>query len=204
MLVKAVIFDLDGTITQPCLDFTQIRQEMGLQDNPEPILEAMQGMAQAETDRSLAILHRHEKRAVECSQLNPGVREVLTVLREQGIRIGILTRNLRENAMAIGRKHGLEFDGVLGRDDGPAKPDAWGIHTLCRKFSVLPEQTLMVGDYLHDMLCARAAGAVGILLESHEKNGEFAEYASFTIENMSQIIQIMAVEVERPDHTGQR
>jgi HAD superfamily hydrolase (TIGR01549 family) len=202
MIVKAVIFDLDGTITQPSLDFTQIRQEMGLQGSPEPILEAMQGMAQAKMDRALAILHRHERRAVECSQLNPCVREVLAVLREQGIRVGILTRNLHENALAIGRKHGLEFDGVVGRDDGPAKPDAFGIHTLCRKFRVLPEHTLMVGDYLHDMLCARAAGAVGILLESHEKNGEFAEYASFTIENMSQIIQIMAVEVERPGDTG--
>ncbi len=202
MLVKAVIFDLDGTITQPSLDFAQIRQEMGLQCNPEPILEAMQGMTQAQMDRSLAILHRHEKRAVECSQLNPGVREVLAILPKQGVRIGVLTRNLHENALAVGRKHGLGFDGVVGRDDGPAKPDAFGIHSLCRKFGVLPEQTLMVGDYLHDMLCARSAGAVGVLLTSHEKNREFAEYASFTIENMSQIIQIMTVDVERPDHTG--
>ena len=48
MLVKAVIFDLDGTITQPCLDFSLIRREMGMQDNPEPILEAMEGMPEAQ------------------------------------------------------------------------------------------------------------------------------------------------------------
>jgi len=196
MVVKAVIFDLDGTITQPCLDFAQIRREMGLQDNPEPILEAMEGMPDAQMARALAILHRHEKRAVECSVLNPHVRDVLGILRDQGVRIGILTRNLRENALSVSRKHELEFDAVVGRDDGPAKPDAFGVHTLCRKFKVLPEQTLLVGDYLHDMLCARAAGAIGILLMSHAKNREFAEYASFTIENMGQIIQIMADGVE--------
>ncbi len=192
MLVNAVIFDLDGTITQPCLDFARIRVEMGLQDNPEPILEAMEGMPEAQMERALAILHRHEDRAVECSSLNPYVKEVLRDLHAQGIRIGILTRNLRENALSVLSKHGLEFDAVVGRDDGPAKPDAFGIHYLCRKFRVLPEQTLMVGDYLHDMLCARAAGAIGILLMNHKNNREFAEYASFTIENMGQIIQIMA------------
>ena len=196
MVVKAVIFDLDGTITQPFLDFALIRQEMGLQDNPEPILEAMEGMSEAQMARSLAILHRHEERAVACSTLNPQVKEVLQTLRHQGIRVGVLTRNLRENALSVARKHGLEFDGIVGRDDGPPKPDSFGVDHLCRQFNVLPGETLLVGDYLHDMLCARAAGAIGILLTNHEKNREFAEYASFTIENMGQIIQIIAHGVE--------
>lgn len=185
---------MDGTITQPFLDFAQIRKEMGLEDNSQPILEAMEGMSDVDLSRALEILHRHEERAVQYSQLNPHVREVLAILRERGIRSGILTRNLRENALSVSRRHGLEFDGVVGRDDGPPKPDAFGVHHLCRQFDVLPEHTLLVGDYLHDMQCARAAGAVGILLMNHGKNREFAEYASFTIENIGQIIQIMSID----------
>ena len=39
MPIRAVIFDLDGTITQPYLDFDGIREEMGLEKNGGPILE---------------------------------------------------------------------------------------------------------------------------------------------------------------------
>ena len=49
----------------------------------------------------------------------------------------------------------------------------------------------MVGDYLFDILCAKAAGAVSVLLTNHEKAEEFAKYADFTIERIDQILQII-------------
>jgi len=42
MPIKAVIFDLDGTITRPYFDFDAIREEMGLDRNSGPVLEAME------------------------------------------------------------------------------------------------------------------------------------------------------------------
>ena len=39
MKVNAVIFDLDGTLTKPVLDFDKIRSEMGL--SPESAVVAM-------------------------------------------------------------------------------------------------------------------------------------------------------------------
>ena len=44
MSIKAVIFDLDGTITRPFFDFDAIREEMGLDRNAGPVLEAMEKM----------------------------------------------------------------------------------------------------------------------------------------------------------------
>jgi HAD superfamily hydrolase (TIGR01509 family) len=110
------------------------------------------------------ILQYHEEKAVVESTLNPGAKETLDALRKKGIRIGILTRNKRSNVRAVADKHGLEFDAVVGREEGPVKPDAFGVLQLCRQFGVEPEQTLVVGDYLFDLLCARAAGAVAVLL----------------------------------------
>ena len=49
----------------------------------------------------------------------------------------------------------------------------------------------MVGDYVHDLQCARAAGAVGVLMKSHPKAGRFEQYADFTIENLGRILQIV-------------
>ena len=191
MSIKAVIFDLDGTITQPYFDFDAIREEMGLDKDCGPILEAMEKMTPQECQCVEAILHFHEKRAVTESVLNAGARETLEALRRAGIRIGILTRNRRINALAVAKKHNLEFDAVVGRDDGPVKPDSFGVLHICQQFDVKPEETLLVGDYLFDLLCAKAAGAVAVLLTNHSRAGEFIEHADFTIERIDQILEII-------------
>ena len=191
MPIRAVIFDLDGTITQPYLDFDAIREEMGLPKDSGPILEAMEKMTASRRRRVEEILHRHEEKAVTESQLNPGASQTLEALRKAGISIGILTRNKRSNAIAIARKHNLRFDAVLGREEGPAKPDSFGVLQLCREFGVQPCQTLLVGDYLFDLLCASAAGAVAVLLANHSQADEFAENADFSIENLGQILHII-------------
>ncbi|MHC4627109.1 MAG: HAD family hydrolase [Planctomycetota bacterium] len=138
MSFKAVIFDLDGTITQPYFDFDAIREEIGLARDSGPLLETMEKMTPQQRTEAERILRYHEERAVTESQLNPGAERTLSALRATGIRIGILTRNERDNAFAIAQKHNLQFDAVIGREDGPVKPDArlfwWAI--ICSICSV--------------------------------------------------------------------
>jgi HAD superfamily hydrolase (TIGR01509 family) len=191
MSVKAVIFDLDGTITKPYFDFDAIREEMGLDRNSGPVLEAMEKMTPQQRIKTEEILNYHEQKAVKESELNPGARETLSAISAVGIKIGVLTRNRRDNAFAIARKHGLKFDAVVGREDGPVKPDAFGVLHLCGKFGVEPEETILVGDYLFDLLCAKAAGAVAVLLTNHNKAEEFTEHADFCIENIGSIMDII-------------
>ncbi|HCO94678.1 MAG TPA: hypothetical protein DIU00_12135 [Phycisphaerales bacterium] len=192
MPIKAVIFDLDGTITEPYFDFDAIREEIGLPRDSGPILESMEKMTSQQHRTAEKILYFHEQKAVMESKLNADAKETLLTIRAEGIHIGILTRNKRDNAFAIARKHGLEFDAVVGREDGPVKPDAFGVLKLCRKFGVKPEETLLVGDYLFDLQCAKAAGAIAVLLANHHQAGEFVEHADFSIENISGILEIIA------------
>lgn len=192
MPFKAVIFDLDGTITQPYFDFDAIRQEIGLARDSGPLLEAMEKMTPSQRLEAERILHYHEDKAVTESKLNPGAEQTLSALRAAGIHIAILTRNVRANAFAIARKHDLEFDAVIGREDGPVKPDAFGVLELCRQFGVEPRETLLVGDYLFDLLSAKAAGAVAVLLANHHQADEFAEHADFCIKNIGEILDIVA------------
>lgn len=191
MLIRAVIFDLDGTITQPYFDFDAIREEMGLDKDAGPVLEAMEKMPPQRRKDAEKILHLHEQRAVTESTLNAGTKQTLRALRRAGIHIGILTRNSRTNALAVAKKHNLKFDAVVGRDDGPVKPDAFGVLEICRRLGVKPQETLLVGDYLFDLLCAKAAGAVAVLLTNHGRADEFAGHADFTIEKIDQILQII-------------
>ncbi len=191
MSIKAVIFDLDGTITQPYFDFDAIREEMGLDRDSGPVLESMEKMTPQQRQHAEEILHFHERRAVTESRLNAGAKRTLSALRKAGIHIGILTRNKRSNALAIAKKHGLKFEIIVDREDGPVKPDAFGVLRICEQFAVMPEETLLVGDYLFDLLCAKAADAVAVLLANHDRAAEFAGYADFTVENISQILQII-------------
>ena len=191
MNIKAVIFDLDGTITRPYFDFDAIREEIGLDRNSGPILESMEKMTPQQRLRAEKILDSHEQKALDESKLNNNAKETLSKLRAAGIHIGILTRNKKDNAFAIAKKHGLTFDAVVGREDGPVKPDSFGVLYLCKQFDVKPKETLLVGDYLFDLLCAKAAGAFAVLLKNHKQAEDFIENADFCIEKISQVLDII-------------
>ena len=81
MKLEAVIFDLDGTLTVPHLDFDAIRQEIG--GISGPILEAMLKMSADDRRRCEDILHKHELDAAENSRLNPGAHSLLERLQRE-------------------------------------------------------------------------------------------------------------------------
>jgi HAD superfamily hydrolase (TIGR01549 family) len=190
MFFKAAIFDLDGTITEPFLDFDQIRREIGLVPDGGTILEAMAGMTEQEKCRAMAIVEAHETRAMQNSTLNPGAKQTLEWLASNAVPIGILTRNTKSNAIAVARKHGLKFDAIVDRDDGPVKPDCFGIVKLCKIFRVETSHTIVVGDYLHDLLAAKSAGSVAVLLKNHINADQFTKHADYVINRLDELIEI--------------
>ena len=191
MKVNAVIFDLDGTLTEPVLDFGKIRSEMGIHSESEDILTAMGAMDPIQQKKAQSILTRHEHHAAQHSQLNDGVVELLEELRQRKLPIGLLTRNTRENTLFVAQRHQLCFDAIVARHDGPAKPDAYGVLELCRQFNSSPAETLVVGDYLHDLLAAHNAGAIAILIKTHPKAEDYEAHADYSISQMSELLDII-------------
>lgn len=191
MAIKAVIFDLDGTITQPLLDFELIRTEIGLDADSGPILEAMKNMTETERLKAEQILLKHEQLAAQRAQLNDGAEDLLRNLRDNGVKIGILTRNTRENAQIVAEMHKLEFDEIVDREDGPAKPDPFGVLFLCDKFKVKPHEAIVVGDYVFDLMSGKNAGSKAVLIKNHKKADEFLEYADYVIENLAELKNIL-------------
>lgn len=154
---RAVIFDLDGTLTEPLLDFEAIRREIGIAPGL-PILEALEGRDQAFREWAEGILRRHELDAIAAATLADGCVELLALLEARGIPTAILTRNMREAVDAFIRRFGFHFRAVFTREDGPPKPSPRGALALCEALGFPGAQTLAVGDYKYDVIAARGAG----------------------------------------------
>jgi len=117
---SAVIFDLDGTLTEPLLDFDAMRAEIGLP--PGPILEQLAHADAATQARADEILRRHEREAIARATLADGCAELLALLAARAIPTAILTRNVREVVETFSSTFGFSFAAVYTREDGPHKP----------------------------------------------------------------------------------
>src|SRR5215212_8296677 len=92
MLPRALLLDMDGTLTEPLLDFAQIKADMGIGDRA--ILESLAEMNDpAQRAAAQAVLHRHEEQAAANSTVNPGCTELLQWLEAHDVRIAVVTRN---------------------------------------------------------------------------------------------------------------
>ena len=121
-LPKAILFDMDGTITEPMLDFPTIKREMGIGNRP--ILEALAEMSTEERQRAEAVLHRHEENAAANSTLNAGCKEMLAWLHRHSIAVAVITRNSRLSTDRVIERHRLAIEVTVTREDAPPKPES--------------------------------------------------------------------------------
>jgi HAD superfamily hydrolase (TIGR01509 family) len=161
---RAVIFDMDGTLTEPVLDFDAIRAEIGMPEGV-PILEHLTAVGEAERARAESIMVRHEREAIARATLADGCADLLGHLRGMEIPMAILTRNVREVVETFARMFAFEFHAVYTREDGPPKPSPHGARLLCQAMGVDPAATLAVGDYKYDVIAGRDAGCRTVLVD---------------------------------------
>ena len=185
----AVIFDLDGTLTRPFLDFDAIRAELGLP--PGPILEAMSRMTAPDRQRAEVVVHEHERRAAEQAELQPGACETIDHLRSRGFPVAILTRNSRISTGTVLNRFAIRVDAIRTRDDGVVKPSPEPVLALCRTLGVDPRASWMVGDYLFDIQAGRAAGATTILLQVDDAPPSFAGEADHVIQSLPEVLAVV-------------
>jgi HAD superfamily hydrolase (TIGR01509 family) len=183
-----VLFDMDGTLTEPMLDFPLIKREMGI--DGRPFLEALAEMTAEARARAEAVLHRHEDAAAVGSILAPGCREVLAWLRERSIGVALVTRNSRRSVETVLSRHSLSIDVLITRENGEFKPSPAPVLAACRRLNVAPAQAWMVGDGEHDITAGNAAGVPTVWL-SLGRPRRFSDAPWTTVANLVELQQLL-------------
>lgn len=193
MKPSALLFDMDGTLTTPMLDFPAIKAEMGI--GTQPILEALGLMDSARRAVAVEVLHRHEETAAEASTLNPGCRELLDWVQAQQIPIALVTRNSRRSVDVVLRRHGLHIPVLITRDDGPFKPDPAPLRLACEKLGVNDLSSVwMIGDGRYDIEAGIAAGTRTVWI-SHGKTRDFPANPWKSLPNLPALLNELMAEV---------
>ena len=178
--LKAIIFDFDGTLAELRLDFAQMKRQLRIlaqdyfQQLPEtpnvPALEWLETLCfnlhqrdKAEAlefeGRANSLITEIELEAAHRGSLFPFTRSILQELREDGIKVAIITRNCEAAVRIVFPDLDQYCAGFLARDHvHRVKPDPDHILRALEKIAALPERALMVGDHPLDMQTGKRAG----------------------------------------------
>jgi HAD superfamily hydrolase (TIGR01509 family) len=200
-LPRALLFDMDGTLTAPMLDFPRIKAEMGIGNRP--ILEALAEMDAAARQSAEAVLLRHEERAASQSCLNPGCRELLQSVHGRGIRAALITRNSRSSVRTVLALHELSMEVLVTREDAAPKPDPEPLRLACRKLGVAEADAWMVGDGQYDVEAGLAAGIKTVWV-SHGRDRTFAAHPWRTVRDLCELAELLARAAPDPPSAPRR
>ena len=181
---KALIFDMDGTITLPILDFGIIRKEIGLPEGD--IAHEITKLSPEKQMQAWSIIEQHEQHAAANQELQPGTQAFLSRCRDANIRLGLITRNIQRSVDALCETFNLEFDFVITREFPHIKPHPAPILHMLKQWNIAAEDALMIGDYIHDIECGIAAGTETCFF-MNPNSRDYGTHANFTVHSMTEL-----------------
>ncbi|MDD3119004.1 MAG: HAD-IA family hydrolase [Victivallales bacterium] len=189
MKYHGIIFDMDGTITVPIMDFNRLRQTLGIPAGQD-IVRTLKLRPEQEQRQAWRTIENYENEQAEQNALQPGVRETLRCFAEHNIKLALLTRNTSRNVTRLRERFGLSFDLCLSRDFEFIKPSPKPIRHILERWGITPQHCLVVGDYLHDLECGQAAGCPTCFFHNDGKDS-YAAHADYTVTNYRELKELV-------------
>ena len=189
MIVKAIVWDLDGTLINFKIDSLNARRavvkllkERGVSreyfrtqkstfdiiNNSLEILTEL-GLKQEEIEKTIANVNNAvveiEERAALDASLITGIEKVLEFVEQVGIKQAIFTFNTFRNAKISLEKADIlhYFEIIAGRDNvAHLKPHPDHLNYICEVLKVKPSDIIVIGDSSKDVEAALNVGAKSI------------------------------------------
>jgi len=214
-MIKAVIFDFDGTLAVLNIDFSFMRerifdlmkkyairqetiQEKYLLEITDEVYQTLRGKnpsgAEAFYQESHRILHEEEMKAAEAGRLIPGTEATLKRLRRKGIKIGIITRNCEDAVRKVFPGINDFCDVFVSRNSvKKVKPHPDHLTYAMKRLKISGEEAVMVGDHMIDVQAGRNVGMKTIgVLTGRTKKEEFEKAgADYILRDASEVYQLL-------------
>ena len=180
--IDTVLFDFDGTV----MDTNKVvmmswqhtfRTLRNREEDPnilvktfgEPLeLTMKKFFPDVPIDEALEVYRSfHRDNFGELITLFPGMKELLHEVRNRGFKTGLVTSRLYSTTMQGLEKYEIKnlFDAVLTADDTDKhKPDPAPVNITLAKLDSSPEKSILLGDTMFDLLCAKNAGVQSVLV----------------------------------------
>lgn len=210
MAYQTLIFDLDGTLSDPflgtfrCMNYALAscglpgRTEQDIRNRIGPPLEETMALFSESDDESLIreLVDKYRERYGEFgyreNTLYPGTVAMLETLRSNNCRLAVCTSKLRSNAMKILDQFDLTpfFDFVSGPDYGQKKHQQ--LADLLTDGSIATA-SLMIGDRAVDLTAAHGNNldAAGVLWGYGSLDELQGEQPAFIFESPEQLTQTL-------------
>lgn len=216
--IKAVIFDFDGTLAALNIDFSAMRERIfdlmrrsginGESVRENYLLEIIDEVYEmlweknpsgAETfyQESHDILHEVEMRAADRGRLLPGVEGALKGLRENGINVGIITRNCEDAVRKVFPEIDASCDIFVSRNSvKKVKPHPDHLTRVMDSLKVSAEEAIMVGDHVLDIQAGKRVGmnTIGVLTGRTKKEEFEKAGADYILEEATEIFGLLGLE----------
>lgn len=211
--INTILFDFDGTLmdtneviinswqhTFRTLDGKERPVDEITRTFGEPLKITMEKMfPDVPVDKAIEIYRSyHYDNFGEMISLFPGMRNLLDSLTKDGYTLALVTSRLKGTTQQGMESHDLEkyFQAVITCEDTDKhKPDPAPILVTLERLDKKPEEAIMIGDSMFDILCAKNAGVRSVLVgwalavTDEEKTGENGP--DFMIDNAMELMDIL-------------
>lgn len=214
-MIKAIFFDLDGTLADSLLDlaascnyaltqhgFATHKTEKykyfvgdGMQKLIERILPENSRTKEIRTQVFNTFWKHYKEHFVDSTVPYDKITELLGYLKQKKYILAVISNKADEMTQKVVNKlFPNTFDLVCGKlENYPTKPDPALFNLLTQKLDVTAAECVIVGDSGMDMKTAVNSGAVGIgvLWGFREKSELLQNGADYIIENPLELIDIL-------------
>lgn len=211
--VRLIIFDWDGTLmdseTQIVLSLHSAIADLDLEPRTIAQCRDIIGLGLREAidrlypGRDDAFLEQFVDRyrhywfgSTPGSELFPGARETLTLLKEAGFLLAVATGKGRPGLQQVLEETGLEglFSASRCSDETRSKPHPQMLNEILEELQVAPRHTLMIGDTEYDMEMANAAGvgAVAVSYGVHSRDRLMEHRPLTCLDSISELVDCLA------------
>lgn len=213
--VRLIVFDWDGTLmdseTQIVHAMSAAIEELGLEKRSIDQCRNIIGLGLKEAVDALypgrdsvfrqqfvECYRHHWFSNTETSELFPGARETLHLLRESGFALAVATGKGRAGLEKVLFETGLEtvFSATRCADETQSKPHPQMLLEILQELRIEPHQALMVGDTEYDLLMAMEASVAPIAVSYgvHERERLSEHQPLACLDSISELLDWLAEE----------